>query len=80
MIILMKLLEKNKDFLIYSYGYDEKNLDGKIKVNLKEPYDYEVIQESTDNRVGKIGTLKAIIKIIKSIKVGEIKEILNYQS
>ena len=80
MIILMKLLEKNKDFLIYSYRYDEKNLDGKIKVNLKEQYDYEVIQESTDNRVGKIGTLKAIIKIIKSIKVGEIKEILNYQS
>ena len=80
MIILMKLLEKNKDFLIYSYRYDEKNLDGKIKVNLKEPYDYEVIQESTDNRVWKIGNLKAIIKIIKSIKVGEIKEILNYQS
>lgn len=80
MIVLMKLLEKNKEFLIYNYGYDEENLDGKIKVNLREPYDYEVIQESADNRVGKIGTLKAITKIIKSIKVGEIKDILCYQS
>lgn len=80
MIVLMKLLEKNKDFLIYSYGYDEENLDGKIKVYLKEPYAYEVIQESADNRIGKLGTLKAITKIIKSIKIGEIKDILCYQS
>ena len=57
--------------------------DFKLKEYISEylkVYDYEVIQESADNRVGKIGTLKAITKIIKSIKVGEIKDILCYQS
>lgn len=80
MIVLMNLLEKNNDYVIYSYGYDENNLDGKIKISLSDPSNYVVLEESKDEHIGKLGTLKATCKLIKLIKNNEIKEKTSYQS
>lgn len=79
MIVLMKLLEKNKEFVIYSYGYDEDNLDGQVKVPLNNPLNYVILKESEDKRIGKLGTLKAINKIIKVIESNNIEELISYQ-
>ncbi|MFR2889250.1 hypothetical protein [Clostridium butyricum] len=80
MIVLLKLLEKNNNSVIYSYGYDEDNLDGKIEVFLNNPDEYKLIKESDDKRIGKKGTLIAISKVIRTVKNDKIKEFLSYQS
>lgn len=73
----MKLLSKTSEYVIYSYGNDEDNLDGQIKLSLKDPNKYEVLNES---KIGKIGTLRAISKLQKAIKDNDIKEKISYQS
>lgn len=80
MIVLLKLLEKNSDYVIYAYGYDEDSLNGEIKVSLNNPDEYRLIKESDDKRIGRKGTLIAINKVIKAVKDNEIEEILSYQS
>ncbi|MBU5487016.1 hypothetical protein KQI77_02420 [Clostridium sp. MSJ-8] len=80
MIVLLKLLEKNNDYVIYEYGYDEDNLDGKIEVSLNNPNKYKLLKESNDKHIGKKGTLIAINKVIKAVKNNEIRELLSYQS
>lgn len=77
MIVLMKLLSKTSEYVVYSYGNDEDNLDGQIKLSLKNPDKYEVLKES---KIGKKGTLKAILKLQKSIKDNNIKEKISYES
>lgn len=79
MIVLLKLLEQNNDCVIYNYGYDEDNLDGKIKVSLTDVDNYE-ITESTDKRVRGKGKLIALRLIREAVKNNDIKEILSYQS
>lgn len=80
MIVLLKLLKKNDDFVIYNYGYDEDKLDGEIKVYLINPINYEIIAESNDERVGKLGTLKALNVIKNAILNNKLKEKMSYQS
>lgn len=80
MIVLMKLLDKTDNHVIYSYGYDEDNLDGKIKVNFKDPNNYEVLNECTDKRVGKRGTLIAACRIIKAISNNNLKDLMSFES
>ncbi len=77
MIVLMKLLLKTNDYVLYSYGPDEFNLDGVIKFSLNSVDDFEVIRESS---IGRRGTLRALCKIRKSILDKEIKELLSYES
>lgn len=79
MIVLLKLLEKNSDFVIYNYGYDEDNLDGKIKVSLIDVDNYE-ITESTDKHVRGKGKLIALRLVREAVKNNDIKELLSYQS
>lgn len=80
MIVLMDLLEKNDLYVIYSYGYDENNLDGRIKLYLNDHMKYEILKESEDEHIGKIGTMKAITKLINAIKKNELKDKMSYQS
>lgn len=77
MIVLIKLLSKTNDYVVYSYGSNESNLDGLIKFSLISIDDFDVLQEST---IGKLGTLRALCKIRKSILDKEIKEVLSYES
>ena len=77
MIVLMKLLSKESEYVVYSYGNDEDYLDGQIKLSLKNPNKYEVLKES---KIGKIGTLRAISKLQKAIRDSDIKEKISYQS
>ena len=55
MIVLLKLLKKNNDCVIYAYGYDEDNLDGIIEVSLNDLDKYKLIKESEDRHIGKRG-------------------------
>lgn len=80
MIVLMNLLEMNSKYAIYSYGYDEDNLDGRIKISLDETNGYEVLVESKDKNIGKLGTLKAVSKLTKAAKNNMLKEKMSYQS
>ena len=80
MIVLIKLLEKNDEYFLYSYGYDEDNLDGKIKIYFDKERNYELVKESSDPHIGKKGTLIAICKLIKARDNGKLSEILCYQS
>ncbi|KHS56134.1 hypothetical protein QX51_15295 [Terrisporobacter othiniensis] len=77
MIVLMKLLSKTSEYVVYLYGKDEDDLDGQIKLSLKDPSKYEILKES---KIGKIGTLRAISKLQKAIKNNDIKEKISYQS
>lgn len=79
MIVLMNLLEKNNEYIIYSYGYDENNLDGRIRIYLNNFYDYEIIKESKDEHISKTSTLKAVSKLIKAAKNGNLTEKMSYQ-
>ena len=47
MIVLMNLLEKNNEYVIYSYGYEENKLDGRIKIYLDDFYNLK-LQEKID--------------------------------
>ncbi|MDI7817593.1 hypothetical protein ABRY17_07995 [Clostridioides difficile] len=75
----MNLLEKNNEYIIYSYGYDENNLDGRIRIYLNNFYDYEIIKESKDEHISKTSTLKAVSKLIKAAKKGNLTEKMSYQ-
>ncbi|VIG07094.1 Uncharacterised protein [Clostridioides difficile] len=79
MIVLMNLLEKNNEYIIYSYGYDENNLDGRIRIYLNNFYDYEIMKESKDEHISKTSTLKAVSKLIKAAKNGNLTEKMSYQ-
>lgn len=68
MIVLMKLLEENSEFAVYSYGYDDDKLDGRIKLPLNDPNNYEILKESQDKRVGQMGIMKCMAKLIRFIK------------
>lgn len=61
-------------------GNYEDNLDGQVKVPLANPMNYVILKESEDERIGKLGTLKAINKIIKAIESNKIKEKMSCQS
>lgn len=80
MIVLLNLLEMKNDFAIYSYGYEENNLDGRIKIILNKKIDYEIIKESQDARIGKKGTACAIYKLLKAAKNNDLKECMCFQS
>lgn len=80
MIVLMSLLVKTSDYVIYRYGYDKSNLDGEIKLSLKNPMNYEIIKQSNDKRINKSATMKAIIKLIKSIERNKVEEYICYQT
>lgn len=80
MIVLMNLLEKNDVYVIYSYGYDENNLDGQIKIYLNDPDKYEILKESQDEHIGKCGTMRAVSKLMRAAKNNELKDKMSYQS
>ena len=79
MIVLMNLLEKNNEYVIYSYGYEENKLDGRIKIYLDDFYNYDIIKESKDEHISKSATLKAISKLIKAAKNNDLKKEMSYQ-
>lgn len=79
MIVLMILLAKTKDYVIYKYGYDENSLDGIIKIYFDESIEPE-IKMSNDIRIGNLGTLKALGKLKKLISKNQLKEKIVYQS
>ncbi|MCI9978064.1 hypothetical protein JY742_18205 [Clostridioides difficile] len=79
MIVLMNLLEKNDEYVIYSYGYEENNLDGRIKIYLNNSYNYEIIRESKDEHISKATTLKAVSKLMKAAKNDVLKKEMSYQ-
>ena len=64
MIVLMNLLEKNDEYYLYSYGMDENNLDGIIKIYLKKGTEGEVVKESSEKN--RKVTLTAIFNFIKA--------------
>lgn len=70
----MDLLEINSKYAIYSYGYDEYNLDGRIKISLEKNDEYEILVESKDKNIGKLGTLKATSKLSKAAKYNMLNE------
>ncbi|NFE84084.1 hypothetical protein FDB55_03385 [Clostridium botulinum] len=76
----MKLIEKNDIYAIYSYGYDEDNLDGIIKIYLTDPDNFEVIKETKDGRVGRLGTLRAINVLRKAIINNTLEDVMGFQS
>lgn len=80
MIVLMILSERNQDYLIYKYGYDRNSLDGKIKIYFNKEKPPEVLKLTQDKRVGEGGTFRALGKLLKMIRSGEVKEVISYQS
>ncbi|WP_300259442.1 hypothetical protein [Clostridium sp.] len=78
MIVLMNLSEKTKNYLIYSFGNDEKNLDGKVKIPLDNPKNFEVLKES--KFLSNECMMRGLVKAIRFIQNGEIKECIDYIS
>lgn len=71
-IICMKLIKKVDDYVIYSYGSHFDKLDGKIKISTVRPReDYEFITESS---LGRMSTLNAYSKLVRTIEKGETPE------
>lgn len=78
MIVLMNLLEKNDEYYLYSYGMDENNLDGIIKIYLKKGTEGEVVKESSEKN--RKVTLTAICKLMKARDNGTLSENMIYAS
>ena len=78
MIVLMNLLEKNEEYYLYSYGMDENNLDGIIKIYLKKGTEGEVVKESCDKN--RTVTLTAICKLMKARDNDTLSESMIYAS
>lgn len=80
MIVLLNLLEKNDNYVVYEYGYDNSELNGKIKVYKNKEKSYQILSECKDIRVGRKGTLWAISQIIKMLNNNDLKETVCFQS
>lgn len=78
MVLLMNLLNKNNNSVVYSFGIDEDKLDGQIKISLDNPMDAKIIKES--QYISNAMAMKGLIKLIRNIKNGEIKKFESYQS
>ena len=78
MIVLMNLLEKNDEYYLYSYGMNENNLDGIIKIYLKKGTEGEVIKESSEKN--RTVTLTAICKLMKARDNNTLSENMIYAS
>ncbi|MGL4730338.1 MAG: hypothetical protein ACRCW0_01985 [Clostridium sp.] len=74
MIVSMNLLEKTNKYLVYSFGNDENNLDGKVRISLDNPKKFEVLRES------KLLSNECMMRgLVKSIRL-EIKDHIDYIS
>ena len=71
-IICMSLLEKAADYVIYEFGNSMKDLDGKMKLSLRNPREEFVILE--ESQIGPMETLRAHSKLARVIEQGETPE------
>lgn len=78
MIVYMKRTSKNNEYADYAYGYDKASLDGILRVYIQDGKG-EIIKETQDERVGQMGTLKAIGKLMRLARNNELSEIEVYQ-
>lgn len=78
MIVLMNLLEKNDEYYLYSYGMDENNLDGIIKIYLEKGTEGKVVKESSEKN--RKVTLTAICKLMKARDNDSLSENMIYAS
>lgn len=76
----MKLKEKNEQYCIYHYGYEEVKLDGQIKIYTNSSRSPEILIENQDARIGKKGTMAAVGKLQNANKNHQLKETMCYQS
>lgn len=78
MIVLMNLLEKNDEYYLYSYGMDENNLDGIIKIYLEKGTEGKVVKESSEKN--RKVTLTAMCKLMKARDNDSLSENMIYAS
>jgi hypothetical protein len=69
-IFYMNLLEKNDKYVIYEFG-DADVQDGRMKLSIENPKDYEILQPS---EIGEMDTLLVFSKLARLMMKGEIPE------
>lgn len=80
MLVLMSLLEKKNDKVIYNFGSKQNVLDGVIHIDLKDIEQSRVEKMPSDNSVYPGYANKAMGKLTRLILKGEIPEKTEYCS
>lgn len=80
MQILMNLLEKKENDVIYSFGSDPSRMDGVFSINLKDMNQSKIEKMPSDNSLYLSYVNKAMAKVMRLILKGEIPKEIEYCS
>lgn len=80
MQILINLLEKKENVLIYSFGSEPSGMDGIFSINLQDINQSKIEKMPLDNSLYLSYVNKAMAKVMRLLLKGEVPEQIEYCS